>query len=73
MNLLLIAGLTLVTIGLALIVRVILRARSLAKSDKQSDAASANAAFRRLILENGIALGLAFLGMAMLLAAGILG
>ncbi|MEO0428541.1 MAG: hypothetical protein AAF160_13995 [Pseudomonadota bacterium] len=73
MNPLLIAGLTLVTIGLALIVRVILRARSLAKSDQQTDEASANAAFRRLILENGIALGLAFLGMAMLLAAGILG
>ncbi|MEM7500102.1 MAG: hypothetical protein AAF371_19210 [Pseudomonadota bacterium] len=70
MQFLLIAGLGLVAVGLFLIGRVILRARRLSRDPGSEDA---DAAFRRLILENGIGLGLAFLGMALVLAGGILG
>ncbi|MEL6481944.1 MAG: hypothetical protein AAFU72_01065 [Pseudomonadota bacterium] len=70
MTIMLWAGLGLVAVALVLIIRVIWRARLLSRAEKGE---GTDAAFRRLILENGIALGLAFFGMAMLLAAGILG
>ncbi|MEM8818943.1 MAG: hypothetical protein AAGE90_05370 [Pseudomonadota bacterium] len=70
MQILIAVGLLLVIAGLVFILRVLLRARRLARSPEAEDA---NAAFRRLVLENGIGLGLAFLGMALLVAAGILG
>ncbi|MEM6678209.1 MAG: hypothetical protein AAF675_10085 [Pseudomonadota bacterium] len=61
-------GLILAAAAIGLLIRVIRTAGRLSKEEEPD-----TAAFKRLVIENGIALALAFLGLACLVAAGILG